>query len=262
MELRILVIALLGVLLFSSCEKYIELDLEQGDPKVVIEANMSDLNPVTAIVSRSSEFFQGEFDPIEDALLVLSDDLGNKDTLLYTQSGIYVGSRIGQVGGTYTLNVIADGQLFTASSYLNASVPIDSIKYEAEESEFPGQEGKYVKFWYKDIPGQRDYYRIQYYYDDVIEIGPNSIRISTDVFDDGLVNEVTTRDSVGVGVKVEARLFKITEQTFDYLNTLQDIVSQQPGGSGVPQNPIQVWSNGALGYFSAAGESSMEIVTQ
>ena len=82
------------------------------------------------------------------------------------------------------------------------------------------------------------------------------------MFDDGLVNEVTTRDSVGVGVKVEARLFKITEQTFDYLNTLQDIVSQQPGGSGVPQNPIQVWSNGALGYFSAAGESSMEIVTQ
>src|SRR5690606_13483435 len=65
---------------------------------------------------------------IADAIVVLSDDRGNRDTLAYAGDGRYETSKIPGVPGTqYHLLVIAEGNTYESVSVMNRLNPIDSV---------------------------------------------------------------------------------------------------------------------------------------
>ena len=110
------------ILLLSACEKVVYIDLNTSDPKLVVEANITDskygqgyyLNAVK--LSRTVNYYDGNvFPAVNNASVFISDDLGNIDTLkpmnLASNPGMYLIDKMkGVAGRSYSLKIIADGK--------------------------------------------------------------------------------------------------------------------------------------------------------
>jgi hypothetical protein len=116
----------------SSCEQVIEVDLNQAGPQVVIEGIVTDRpGPYTVALSRSGNYFEQSlsFPVVTNAVVIIWDDLGNRDTLREGDPGIYRSSSVlrGVSGRTYSLRVETGGNGYDAVSTMPQRVAIDSL---------------------------------------------------------------------------------------------------------------------------------------
>ena len=71
---------------------------------------------------------QNEYPPVTDAVVVVSDNAGNRETLRPNEAGRYVATSIrGTERRTYHLSVTYDEVEYTATSYMPPRVEIDSL---------------------------------------------------------------------------------------------------------------------------------------
>jgi hypothetical protein len=87
---------LLALLLFSSCTKIIDIELNSAMQRIVIEAKITDKgDPATVILSRSTDFFNPD-DPEEvtGAQVSLRNESGEIELLQETSPGQYESSEI------------------------------------------------------------------------------------------------------------------------------------------------------------------------
>lgn len=241
------------VVLFSSCEKVIDLNLDQTTPKIVIEGIFTDLN-VSHLVSLS---FTKSFDaenkkvPVSGALVVLKEE--NGPTIVFTEqgkSGNYYSSKYkGIVGKKYTMTVTANGKTYTAISKMPFPVPLKSLNQV--ELTFFGETKKLVQVNYNDPIGIENFYYNKLYVNDLKR---GSLYIESDRFNDGkeVKNTIFVSDpDLKTGDKVKVQLLTIDENVYKYLFSISQI-SGNGGPPTTPANPTSNFSNGALGYFSAS----------
>ena len=254
-------ISLVGMaFVFFSCEKVVTIDLNKADPHLVIEGVVSDQSgPYTVKLSKTGNYFEPAliFPPVSNALIVVTDDQGQKDTMKEVISGTYQSSTLkGIAGRTYSLNVIAEGQSYNAISSMPKKIFIDSLfaMVRKESREQPGYD-IYVIF--EDPPEPGNYYRLN---------ARSSARIPTDSIDgrryrmytDKLTNgnemaeRIRAGRNVAIGDTITIDLLSIDRATYDYFNTLRDVLSSDRAATSLaPTNPNTNLSNGSLGYFSA-----------
>ncbi len=234
-----------------SCQKVIDIDLNEKEPKLVIEGGISDQpGPYVIRISQTVNFDEpNEFPAVSGAYLTLRDDAGNSETLSEITPGEYVATSLqGTPGRTYTLEATVNGVTYTSISYLPAAVAIDSLT--VEES-FWGI--RQVNIYLKDPAETENYYRI------VQEKNRKMVKdilVMSDELQDGahlstplFINNI--EDSLRRGDTVVVQLQSIDKAAYDYFRTLMMLTT--PGGppSDAPANPITGFTNGALGYFSA-----------
>jgi hypothetical protein len=95
-----------SVSLLASCTKVVTIELADSDAKVVVESIISDqLQPYKVRLTLTAPYFNDSNPPIDNALVYISDDMGNIDTLTYNGDGFYLsnGNRQTQQGHTYFL---------------------------------------------------------------------------------------------------------------------------------------------------------------
>jgi len=133
----------LGLLFFSSCEKVIEIELNEADRRTIIEANLSlEDSTFTATVSKTAAYFAAEsISFIEDAQLTLTDGAGNFVDVPSTGAGVYSMNYIAVAGQTYTLTVNAEGKTYTATSFLPQPLEISEFYSEFQEGFGPVEDG-------------------------------------------------------------------------------------------------------------------------
>ncbi|MGB7395115.1 MAG: DUF4249 domain-containing protein [Pricia sp.] len=266
-------LATLALILFS-CEDVIELDLTEVPPQVVIEGFVTDREgPYIVRISRTADFYEPNSFPSEEGALVqISDDQGNEDTLTETAPGIYETNTLqGQLGATYTLEVQLEGTTYTATSTMpERLVPLDSISADFEEESLFFDEGYYATAFFNDPPDVENYYRLQvlvngevYFFvdeDDEESVPQEDINfwLTNDRFTDGNLQDYEFPHTLQVGDTMDITLQHLDESTFDYYRTLVDVIN---GGGVAPSNPITNWDNGALGYFGAFSvtENSVQV---
>ncbi len=258
---------------FFSCQEEIDLKLDSAAPRIVIEAGLT-LAPYRSgvIVSRTGDFYAYDhMDLVPDAEVYLSDTYGNMDTMVMVSDGVYVptGAVPLVAGERYDLKVLKGDSVFTASSYLPVSVPIDSVVYHIDTIEGPGAPGgkrTYVGLncYFTDDGDYQDYYQIALYINGKFYRNPFAGYM---VFDDEMFNgiqfpfEIRLLD-ISVGDTLGVELQHITKETFDYFRTLNNIVSRRMGGGGTPYNPLSNIQGGALGVFSAYGLDGRTLIIQ
>jgi hypothetical protein len=264
------VLLLLGVAL-SSCQQVVSIDLNKASPHIVIEGTVTDQpTPDTVVLSKSGNYFEPSlsFPPVPNALVTISDDLGTSDTLRETVPGTYHSSVLqGIPGRTYTLNVVAEGNVYTAVSAMPEKVPIDSL-YATPFRAFDGDVGYNVYVMFKDPPAPGNYYRINLSISRPLP--PDSITGDRyHLFSDKLTNgnEITYRmrtgQSVVTGDTVTVELLSIDRSTYDYFRTLNAILtSDRAPTSLAPANPSTNLTSGSLGYFAAYTIDSRKIILQ
>lgn len=242
---------------FFSCQKVIELDLNDENEKIIIEGIVNkDSTEHYVLVRKTINFDDNSTLPtIDDAVVTISDNFGNSQILTLISPGKYKTTNfIGVEGRTYTLNVSYDGINYISNSTMPNNVEIDSIMLQ--EFSFG------VEPVYFPIPVRLDPFGVKNYYN--FNLYKNNKRIDgiylqDDEYSDGVEimqpvfgGEYLSKDSL----KLE--MFCVDQFVYKYFYTL----SVNAGGTGgaTPANPESNISGGCLGYFSAQTKQVKSII--
>jgi hypothetical protein len=255
--------------LLSGCQQVVSIDLNTANPRIVIEGNIKDQpGPYSVYLSMTGSYFDTTLATprVSHAKVIITDDVGNRDTLKEVTSGTYQSSALqGASGRTYTLTVNTDGKDYMAISSMPAKVFIDSL-YAMPRHSLNGESGYDIYVMFKDPPELGNYYRINARSSTVIpadSIDGRRYRLFTDKLTNG--NEMTERiragKNVSIGDTITIELCSIDKASYDYFNTLRDILSSDRSPTSLsPANPNSNISGDALGYFAAYTIDTKQIV--
>lgn len=249
------IVSFVFLLAFSSCEKVIDVDLNDADQKVVIEGTILRGDTVQRVrITKTQNFDESTPAPtVDNAIVTVTDNLGNTGTFVSVGNGWYeLTSYPGVEGRTYSLNAVVDGIAYSGSSTMPNFQPLDSLYVEF----YPFGADTLISLVpaHFDEAGISNFYQFHIYTNHQKDKG---IYIQDDQFTDGnltvqplFVSELEIDDTVRVD------LFCIDKPVYTYFNQL----SVNSSNSATPANPVSNLSGGCLGYFSARTFDSRTIV--
>lgn len=261
---------ILSLFLVTSCEKEIDLDLDDQSGKIVVEGNVTDqAGPYYVKITKSVAFTEGnQYPAIENAQVVLSDNTGQTETLSYVGNGTYQTSTfVGQPGRTYTLKINAEGQQYSAQSTMPQAVSFDGLD---QDSFMVGGETSYTL-----LPVFTDPLPLGNRYLFVYTVNNNPKKFFSEFSDNVnngmpnqrpllLPNDDEESDDIKVvaGDTIHVEMQCIDDKVYTFYSALLQLSGGGPGGGVTPTNPPSNVSNGALGYFSAHTVRTRSIVIQ
>jgi Domain of unknown function (DUF4249) len=263
------IIFLIALCLFCSCTKVIELDLNSSDPQTVIEGNIGTTGDSTLIkITKSVNFDESNnFPLVQNAIVTVSDNAGNSETLVEISAGNYSSSTfLGAVGRTYYLNVSSEGKTFTAQSAIPIQVNFDSLMVEKITSSGGGPGGGQgggttykVTVQYADPSNQTNYYRF-------IEYHNGEPQGNIFVFDDHLANgQSVSTDLISFNRKLNSgdtltiEMQCIDKPVYEYFHSFGNLFGG-PQNASTPANPYTNIIGSKLGYFSAHTTQKITLV--
>jgi hypothetical protein len=278
---RFLNFAIIVPFLFYGCEKDIDIELKEEEPKLVVEATIENGQPPLVVLTSSLNYF----DKISPQLLTGSfvhgaDVFVSNGTLThklkeytvplgfgYTLSYYSIDSSnlstafVGELNKAYSLKIVSTGKEYTATTTIpNITKRIDSIWYKQGPPQLDTNK-VIVIVKATDPPGFGDY--IRYYTKRNNEqFFPGFNSVFDDLFIDGTTYELQVQAGIdrnttvseddfffNKGDTVTFKLSNIDKATFEFWKTME--FSYQSVGNPF-STPIKVTSNisgHALGYF-------------
>jgi hypothetical protein len=250
-------------LIFSSCQKVVSLNLSTAPPQLVIEGEITDgPGPYKIMISQSVAFYADNTYPaVSGAVVKISDDLGNTDSLKETSPGVYSTSVLqGKPGATYSLAVTTQNKNYTAVSSMPFPVLLDSVTINVT-SGF-GQQRMDAMVNFQDPAGITNYYQFVEYING--QPFPQNNFVLDDRLSDGkYISLVLRTDSsyISSGDDVRVDMYSIDENTYTYfLELRQSSATGAFNATASPANPTTNIQGGALGYFSAHTTQSKSVV--
>jgi len=245
-------------LIFSSCEKVIDLKLNPSDSRLVIEAKMTnELGSCVVKLSRVINYDQANNYPKISNAIVSIDDNGTTYLLTETSAGIYTKADMqGVPGHRYTLKVLVDGDEYTSTCIMPTMVQIDSLYSKYEVFFIDTNLTTYVA--YQDPSGERNYYRFILSIANTVSDG---FLLDNDTFYDGQYAEqnlFSFNSAYSSGDTIKVELWSIDAAIYKYFSTLSSIIGGQSGQLAAPANPSSNINGGAMGYFNVYGVSRRE----
>ena len=157
-----IIVLILSIITFSSCEKVINIDLKNAAPHLIIEGRVDDSgNPATVTISKSAVFSANRNYPkVSGAVVKITDNLGAIFLLKETTPGSYTNAALtGVIGRTYQLSVQLEGKNYTSSSTITRKAVLDSLV--VDNNPFGGGIGggdaeKWIGVSYTDPAGYGD----------------------------------------------------------------------------------------------------------
>lgn len=257
---------------FFSCEDVVDIDLSTAPAKLVIDASIkwqkgTTGNEQTIRLTTTTDFYALTIPTVSGATVFITDGNGIQFDFIETPgSGNYICTNFNpEIRQTYTLTVIYDSQVYTATESLIEVPTIDYVE-QTENGGFTGDQIE-VKFFYQDIPNQDNFYLIMF----------NSSNVSLPIFD--VVNDSFFQNNQMFGYlaneleKDDIILFTlqgISESYYNYMNILLGIAGTN-GGSPFQTPPATVrgnivnqtnTNNFALGFFRLSETDTISYTVQ
>lgn len=245
-------IAILMVLIMSSCEKVVDLNLGDAPQSLVIEANVYDIIGENYVaISKSKPFNEnfGAFETVSGASVIITDNVGNSFVLNELFPGVYNSPTLaGITGRTYYLSVNADGKSISAQSTMPPRVNLDSISQEKIDRPFGNDTVvKYRVFThFYDTPGYANYYRLKASSKTVRQ--KRVLVLNDDLIDGDHVIFPIFQTEFEENDTVNVQLLSIEEENYRYFNALSS--SQNGEVPGNPETNLNGDEN-VVGYFAA-----------
>ena len=245
--------------LLTSCEKEIDIDYHQVDPLYVAEGLVTQdgstnytKRPTFVRLTTTQDMTDNVSNGhnLMGATIVLSEDGYVLDTLRYWRNGYYVSDCQGYEGSQYTIDIYLDGNHFQSSSVMQAEPQFSSFRFVWKD--VLSERLLFADLKINDISGQNNYYFMHIY--------RNGIGYRWAVMDDShnpggelqqLFSCTTERnldknddDGLKDGDKIHLEIRSIDRRTYDYFYSMQVMQNSAT-------NPVQNFTGGCLGYFSA-----------
>ncbi len=274
--------AIVLALAFVGCEEKIDLDLDDLPPAIVITGRITSGGYGNYVrVSKSAPYLSDAESyelAVNNAVVILTEDGMVSDTLERSvsnppgtpptiSSGYYTGPLLqsGKVGSVYTLTVIYDGKTYTAVDTIRPITPIDSLTYKYESQTANRDEGYYVSLHTQEPIGIGNHYQWMYRWSNAwggISRMEELDQIANDEWVDGNYISIQLDGPQQVGDTVIVEMLSISKQYYTFVSQL---LNQESFGDLFDTPPANVKgniSNGAYGYWHAAGVAGDTIVIQ
>jgi hypothetical protein len=246
-----------------SCEKVVELDLDDAQQMIVVEGIVHDsIGDNFVLLSKSKSFNDnnGSFEKVTGASVIISDNLGNIFTLSETEPGRYQSSTLEGISGRkYLLNITVSGKTITSESTMPQRVALDSLSYEEVDNPFGGdnESGKKeyrVYTHFRDPLGVVNYYRIKGYNGGVQEKG--FLTLNDDLIEGADVDFPLFLSKFEEGDTAVVHLLSVDEVNHRYFSAIE--ASQDGEVPGNPESNIE--GENVVGYFGAYAKSQKAVV--
>jgi hypothetical protein len=256
---------LFALLLSTACIETSDFNAwDTSDSQVVIEARLTDIDTIfTVLVSRSvSPDDTISFNPVNNAKIILKNNQGNTDTLVFEGNGKYQSSDIrGIPGNSYLLVVNIDSIIYRSIETMPSKPKIDSVsvKYQDYVTIFDTI-GYYVSYYSGKNDDTIQYYRV--------EIEKNGIPF--DDYADLLLYEdshiATTYQmrlpyQFNSGDTVSVKIYSLSAPVYEYFSGLAKQFTYNFSNIQPPlMDPKTNFRSDPLGYFQASSVAISSVI--
>lgn len=260
-----MILGFLGI--FSSCEDVIEVDLNDSEPRLVIEANMyrwqNGVSSSLVKLTTTAPFFDNQIPIVSDAEVKIQDADGQLYPFHYTDNGIYRSSFSPKPDLEYTLMIFYEGEMYSSTEKLYTTSPLEYVE-QKNDGGFLGEDIE-LKVFYND-PGDETNF---YFFEGLCEKGDILSVYKDEFFNGNLIFAYYVVKDVEPGDEVVFNLYGVSEQFYNFMFVLL----QQTGGQGGPfqTQPATVRGNIVntsnaenfpLGYFRISEVSSLTYIVE
>ena len=259
-------IIIIFYLIINSCQKIIDIDLNEGKSKYVISAILEEGTNTTILsITETTGYFDTIHPPeISGAIAYISDEINNINYYQEKKPGTYLIHNYQAIANQlFNINVQIEDEIITGSSFLPEPVIIDSLTYEYENLSIISNGGYIIYAEFTDPLDQENYYRLRVTKNGKLKDKPRHMVLFNDKFTNGNIIRMPyylKRYNVGDEIKLE--LISIDKNVYRYYETLVDATGYSGPNEAAPSNPESNLSNNAIGYFGAYSISSKTIVIQ
>jgi len=290
MNIRYIITILFLSIVLMSCEDVVDIELDEFEPQLVIDAWINNLAEDQVItLSLTQNYFDASFaEKVNDAEVNVVKNNGENLPFIHRANGEYVYSNlnetpIGTIGDAFTLTVNWQGNSYEAVSELNRVPTVDSIDLEFRENETFFDDGYYAQFFARDFTGLGDAYWIKTYKNGIFRSNPREMNIAVDgAFDagsaiDGIIFIPPIRELVNpvdadflpipweVGEVIKVEIHSMSLAAFQFLEIARDqmingdnTIFALPVANTVSNITIANTGKSGLGFFNVAAISSLE----
>lgn len=163
-----LIYSLVVLMLFTSCETQVNPELDESLNILVIDAWLTNNDPVQHInITKSQPYFDTDAPSKVPGALVTVTDLTDNTVYVFEEGAERYtwtspdGTPMGVVEREYLLEVSVNGNSYTALTALNDVPPVDSVTFRFEEANSFLDEMIMGEFFATDLPGINDTYWIK-----------------------------------------------------------------------------------------------------
>lgn len=252
-----LLILIIGVTLFSSCEKELDFKYHDVDSQLVIEGLLSDSGCDLRLTYTTSMDEAMNLTPITDADVTMTDLTTGESYIIHTDAeGIFRDHTIGIPGHDYRIEILREGKNYSADCRMHPAAEITGLQFRWIK--MPYDHVAVLDIDFKDTEGVDDCYWIRIYRNDepykwllsddrsaiggIISESTMTSRKDTDEADDKKV--------LYDGDVVKVEIVPVARNMYDYLTAIQNDSN----------GPRMFEGDFCLGYFIAASVSSSSIV--
>lgn len=225
----ILPLIFFAALLFAACEDPIDMNINEGSQALIVEGwltNKPEIQYVKLYLTKAVSN-NDPYQAVSGALITLSDDAGNSETLEEVSAGKYaIKSVKGVEGRTYTLHIHTnEGDYEAVSKMQRLSMAPDSISFKYEKKSIVYEHAGYYPFIYgQELPGEGDYIQVKLYRNNMYMNKPDDINAWSDEFVDGnYIDSAELRiDTPFVaGDMVKAEVWSLSEEAYHFWIDMQ-----------------------------------------
>lgn len=227
--MRKIVLLIASVLLLFSCEEVIDIDLNDSEPRLVIEASLNLLKadgaPFNSYIrlTTTAHFFDDSIPIVDDAFVEIIDETGRIFYFNHTSNGYYQGIFVPKKDVEYTLKVYYNNEIYTASTHYIGAPALERVE-QRNDGGFTGDQIE-LKVYFTDPADEENYYYF---------VGSSIKGNRRDVMNDRYFNGNTifgfyVAEDLAPEDEVEFLLYGITEEFHDYMFAL---LEQTGNGSG------------------------------
>lgn len=260
-----MILVIFGI--FTSCEDVIDVDLNDAEPRLVIEANIykwqnGDSSSIVKLTT-TAPFFDNQIPIVSDAEVKIEDANGQQYFFEYTDNGIYRSSFSPKPNMEYTLSIVYEGENYSSIEKLYTTSQLEYVE-QKNDGGFLGEDIE-LKVFYKDPIEETNFY----FFEGLCEKGDILSVYKDEFFNGNLIFAYYVVKDVEPGDEVIFNLYGVSEQFYNFMYVLL----QQTGGQGGPfqTQPATVRGNIVntsnvenfpLGYFRVSEVSSLTYIVE
>lgn len=217
------------IMLLTACEDVVQIDLDESEPKLVIEASIlwekgSSGNTQNIIISKTSPFYESGRNAVDNAQVRLISSENEVFPFVSSGDGMYTATNFNPViNREYKLVVDYDGSLYEATEVLKSVVGLDSV-VQSRAGGFSGEDYE-IKAYYQDPAETEDFYLFKFKNElSNLEIYEDEFTNGNSIFGYYSDEDIEAGDEIGIQIQ------GISEDYYQYLYILRSQVGNNQGG--------------------------------
>ncbi len=267
-----LVLAIGMTAMLISCEEVIEIELNSENPVIVAEGYIEVDSVAKIKLSYSGDYFTNSSGAyIENSNVVIMDDLGNIETLIYLGDGNYQGENIvGAINRTYRISFTEADKVYEANTKIFPPTEIIEVGFEEFQMEGPGPghgsgqtETPYtLNMKFTDNTSLMNYYLIDVYVNGNLNSNSYTLVESSSYSENGVVEHNPFWASYKIDEEVRVVVYSIDEASHRFYSQMNDAVGGGMMGSSTPYNPASNFGPDVVGLFSGRSFDESSVVVE